>query len=87
MSPSISLVGGTSAAFSTIGFPASWSAVLVDGATVERQTISESRADVFRIRLPRETCLFVKSELDGPLSELPEEIERLRWMQSMGLPC
>lgn len=68
-------------------FPASWHAFLRDGAEVELQVIGESRADVFRIRQANSTDLFIKSEMAGALSELPAEVERLRWMRSVGLPC
>lgn len=67
--------------------PSSWYRFFRDGAEVELQAIGESRADVFRVSHPGSVDLFVKSEVMGPLSELPEEVERLRWMRSMGLPC
>ena len=67
-------------------FPAAWQARF-PVTRAERQAIGESRADVFRLRPPEGGDLFVKSELAGPLSELPQEIARLRWMRQMGLPC
>jgi aminoglycoside 3'-phosphotransferase-2 len=67
-------------------FPAAWQARFPD-TRADRQAIGESRADVFRLRPPEGGGLFVKSELAGPLSELPQEIARLRWMRQRGLPC
>lgn len=58
-----------------------------EGASVERQAIGESRADVFRIRKSDGKDLFLKSEVIGAVSELPDEIERLRWLDRLGLPC
>ncbi len=68
-------------------FPSSWYRFFRDGAEVELQAIGESRADVFRVSHPGSVDLFVKSEVMGPLSELPEEVERLLWMRGMELPC
>lgn len=66
--------------------PVAWQAFFSAGGA-ERQTIGESRADVFRLRRNDGADVFVKSEEAGPLSELPQEIARLRWMRQMGLPC
>ncbi|PZX29283.1 Aminoglycoside 3'-phosphotransferase [Cupriavidus phytorum] len=56
-------------------------------ASIERQTIGESGADVFRIRRHDGKELFLKSEPAGSLSELPDEIARLRWLNRLGLPA
>ncbi|MDF3831584.1 aminoglycoside 3'-phosphotransferase [Cupriavidus basilensis] len=56
------------------------------GALIERQAIGESRADVFRIRCGNGEDLFLKSEPIGALSELPDEVERLRWLKQIDLP-
>ena len=65
--------------------PARWSKTF-SGAPIERQTIGESGAEVFRIRCINGKHLFVKSEPIGAHSELPQEIERLRWMSRLDLP-
>ncbi|MCF5686408.1 APH(3')-II family aminoglycoside O-phosphotransferase [Pseudomonas sp. PA-1-3F] len=56
-------------------------------ALIEQQAIGESRADVFRLRHDGGTNLFLKSELLEEHSELADEIDRLRWLQQMGLPA
>lgn len=56
-------------------------------ALIEQQTIGESRADVFRLRLDDNTDLFLKSEPVDELGELADEIERLRWLRQMNLPA
>ncbi|NMX28535.1 aminoglycoside 3'-phosphotransferase [Pseudomonas sp. WS 5406] len=56
-------------------------------ALIEQQAIGESRADVFRLRQDGGTDLFVKSEPLEELGELADEIDRLRWLQHMGLPA
>src|SRR5476651_105066 len=55
-------------------------------ALIEPQTIGESGADVFRLRCGNGEDLFLKSEPIGPLAELPDEIERLRWLRQWNLP-
>jgi len=55
-------------------------------AVIERQAIGESSADVFRIFNDKRADLFVKSEPVSDYSELPNEIERLRWLKQAGLP-
>lgn len=55
-------------------------------ALIEPQTIGESGADVFRLRCGNGEDLFLKSEPIGPLAELPDEIERLRWLRQSNLP-
>jgi len=65
--------------------PTQWSQKF-NGAPIERQTIGESGAEVSRIRCINGEHLFVKSEPIGVHSELPEEIERLRWMNRLDLP-
>ncbi|VVN65335.1 APH(3')-II family aminoglycoside O-phosphotransferase [Pseudomonas fluorescens] len=66
-------------------FPTQWGNQL-SGAQIERQAIGESRADVFRIRSSNGQDLFLKSEVVGLLNELPDEIERLRWLGQLELP-
>lgn len=56
-------------------------------ALIEQQTIGESRADVFRLRLDDGTDLFLKSEPADEFGELADEIERLRWLRQMNLPA
>lgn len=63
----------------TPDLPPGW----LDGRTPVRQTIGKSGALVFRL----DDACFVKSEPISPLSELPGEIERLRWLHRTGLPC
>ncbi|MDC8757853.1 APH(3')-II family aminoglycoside O-phosphotransferase [Janthinobacterium fluminis] len=65
--------------------PAKWREKFA-GDLIERQAIGESRADVFRIRCINREELFLKSEPVGSLSELPDEIERLRWLEQRNLP-
>ena len=69
-----------------MSFPAAWQTRLA-AAKVQRQTIGESGADVWRLDWPDGSCQFMKAEDDLPLAELPDEIERLRWMHAQGLPC
>lgn len=57
------------------------------GALVERQAIGESQADVFRIRCGNQDDMFLKSETIDVLSELPDEIERLRWLKRVDVPA
>lgn len=56
------------------------------GARIERQVIGESGAEVFRIHGEGGETLFLKSEPACVLSELPGEVERLRWMKRLDLP-
>ncbi len=56
-------------------------------ATLEQQTIGESRADVWRIASANSAPLFVKSEQVMQWGELPGEVARLRWMESQNLPA
>lgn len=69
-----------------MSFPAAWQARLAD-AQVQRQTIGESGADVWRLDGLDGTVQFLKAEDALPLAELPDEIARLHWMQVQGLPC
>lgn len=66
--------------------PQAWAAYL-DGATFTRQAIGMSGADVFRISRAGQQDVFLKSEPDSALSELPAEIERLHWLSAQGLPA
>lgn len=65
--------------------PAVWREAFA-GAAIERQAIGESRADVFRLRCRNGEELFLKAEAIGTSSELPDEVERLRWLRRNGLP-
>ncbi len=70
----------------SIALPAKWREDFAH-ASLEPQSIGESRADVFRVRRPKQPDLFLKSELAGAESELPDEIDRLRWLQQVGQPA
>lgn len=65
--------------------PTQWSQTF-SGAPIEQLTTGESGAEVSRIRCITGEHLLVKSEPIGAHSELPEEIERLRWMNRLDLP-
>lgn len=70
----------------SIALPAKWREGFTH-ASIEQQSIGESRADVFRVRRPNQPDLFLKSELAGAVSELPDEIDRLRWLRQVGQPA
>lgn len=53
------------------------------GLLLTPQTIGESGAMVYRAGEKH----FIKSEPITPLAELPDEIDRLRWLHATGLPC
>jgi aminoglycoside 3'-phosphotransferase-2 len=65
--------------------PAQWSQTF-SASPIERQSFGESGAEVSRIRNTNGEHLFLKSEPIGAHSELPQEIERLRWMNRLDLP-
>lgn len=65
--------------------PAQWSQTF-SASPIERQSVGESGAEVSRIRNTNGEHLFLKSEPIGAHSELPQEIERLRWMNRLDLP-
>lgn len=67
-------------------FPTRWLGEIADGQ-VEPQTIGKSGAAVVRIRRAAGNDLFVKSEPANEFSELPGEIERLRWLARCDLPA
>ncbi|MGE8601586.1 APH(3')-II family aminoglycoside O-phosphotransferase [Bordetella trematum] len=56
-------------------------------ARIDRQTIGESDAAVWRLTDADGACRFLKAEAAHPLAELPAEVARLRWMRAQGLPC
>lgn len=70
----------------TTSLPAKWRDEFAS-ALIERQSIGESRAQVFRIRQAGQPDLFLKSEPVATPCELPDEIERLQWMARHGLPA
>jgi aminoglycoside 3'-phosphotransferase-2 len=53
----------------------------------QRQTIGRSGDDVLCLVKNGVPELFLKSETVHPLSELPGEAERLRWLGAQGIPC
>jgi aminoglycoside 3'-phosphotransferase-2 len=61
--------------------------VIPDGYTAVRQTIGKSGNDVDRLEAPGRPTLFLKSGCQHPLSEIPDEIARLRWLGAKGIPC
>lgn len=65
--------------------PSRWREKFAD-AQIKRQTIGESHADVFRIHRNASNDLFVKSEPVGLKSQLPNEIERIRWLNQVNIP-
>lgn len=66
--------------------PPSWRAKYA-GAVWERQTIGMSSAAVYRLLPPGSAPLFVKSEQQAPLAELPGEIARLTWLAQHDIAC
>lgn len=66
--------------------PIAWKARLA-GYRWTRQDIGCSEADVFRLDAPDRPVLFAKFEPAGPLAELRDEGERLRWLAGAGIPC
>jgi aminoglycoside 3'-phosphotransferase-2 len=62
-----------------LDLPPGWAS----GLDLVPQTIGESGAWVYRAGDGH----FIKSEPIAPLSELPGEVARLRWLHSTGLPC
>ena len=66
--------------------PPAWAARFA-GRRWTPQTIGRSDAHVFRLDATEGSPLFVKAERIHPLSELGDEIARLRWLGSRGIPC
>ncbi len=55
--------------------------------TFQRATIGESAAEVYRLEDGGPPSLVLKSEPDHTLSELPREVDRLRWLGLQSIPC
>jgi aminoglycoside 3'-phosphotransferase-2 len=66
--------------------PSAWRGRLT-GYSWERESIGESQAIVFRLRLIERPTLFAKAERSGIFCEILNEAARLRWMKAQGLPC
>lgn len=69
-----------------IDLPASLREALA-GYDWQRQTIGASGAGVFRLEASGKPTLFLKAEETGQFAELPDEVARLRWLGSQGIPC
>jgi len=66
--------------------PGSWTERLSSYSAVP-QTIGRSGDEVLSLIRDGIPLLFLKSEPADPLSELPGEAERLRWLGLQGVPC
>lgn len=66
--------------------PGSW-AERLSGYSAVPQTIGRSGDEVLSLIRGGIPLLFLKSEPVDPLSELPGEAERLRWLGLQGVPC
>ncbi|EJN27605.1 APH(3')-II family aminoglycoside O-phosphotransferase [Pseudomonas sp. GM80] len=69
-----------------MNLPDAWRRTFAD-AVIEQQTIGESRADVWRISPADSAALFVKCEQVMTWGELPGEVQRLRWLETLDLPA
>jgi aminoglycoside 3'-phosphotransferase-2 len=69
-----------------IDLPVSLREALV-GYSWDRQTIGHSDAGVFKLAADGKPTLFLKTEGTGDFAELPDELARLRWLGSQGIPC
>ncbi|MBB6464208.1 aminoglycoside 3'-phosphotransferase-2 [Aminobacter lissarensis] len=69
-----------------IDLPASLCLALA-GYDWQQQTIGHSDAGVFKLAAGGKPTLFLKTEVSGDFAELPDEIVRLRWLGSQGIPC
>lgn len=66
--------------------PLAWRERLA-GYDAAPQTIGKSGDDVVRLARDAVPLLFLKSEAMHPLSQVPDEAERLRWLRAQGMPC
>lgn len=70
----------------SIELPYAWREKLA-GYHGTQQTIGLSEATVFRLEAVDRPALFIKTEPVHPLAELRDEIARLRWLGTSGIPC
>jgi len=66
--------------------PAAWRERL-NGYRWTRALDGCSEASVFRLEVPGQPALYLKTEPAEALAELPGEAERLRWLAAAGIPC
>lgn len=59
----------------------------LSGCNWQRQTIGASGAGVFKLEAAGKPAMFLKTEEIDPFGELPDEVTRLRWLGSQGIPC
>lgn len=59
----------------------------IAGYAATRDQLGRSEASVLLLRRAGAPDLVLKSEAAGPFAELPGEVQRLRWLSSVGLPA